>query len=96
VIACIALLIFFIIRLLNPTRVSFSPVNMSFDVGKGWKEVKMPAIESVSSPRLRCNFEGYFGVLSETNAAGHHPIFSDPKESPSVSLQPKNGPKISL
>jgi hypothetical protein len=52
VIGCIALVIFLIIRIINPTRVTFSPANMSIDPGKGWKAVKVPATLSVCSPRL--------------------------------------------
>src|SRR5882724_11366787 len=52
VIACIALVIFLIIRIIHPTRVTFSPANMSIDPGKGWNEVKAPATLAVCSPRL--------------------------------------------
>jgi len=52
VIACIALVIFLIIRIINPSRVTFSPANMSIDPGKGWKEVKVSARLPVCSPRL--------------------------------------------
>jgi hypothetical protein len=52
VIACVALVIFVIVRMVNPTRVTFSPANMSIDPGKGWKEVKVPATSAVCSPRL--------------------------------------------
>jgi hypothetical protein len=52
VIALIALVIFLIIRIINPTRVTFSPANMSIDPGKGWKEVKVLATAPVCSPRL--------------------------------------------
>jgi hypothetical protein len=52
VIACIALVIFLIVRMINPTRVTFSPANMSIDPGKGWKEVKILATEAVCTPRL--------------------------------------------
>lgn len=54
VIACIALVIFLIVRMINPTRVTFSPANMSIDPGKGWKEVKVLATPPVCSPRLVC------------------------------------------
>ena len=56
VIACIALVIFLIIRIINPTRVTFSPANMSIDPGKGWKSVKVPATLPVCSPRLVSKF----------------------------------------
>jgi len=52
VIACIALVIFLIVKMINPTRVSFSPANMSVDPGKGWKEVKVPASLAVCTPLL--------------------------------------------
>ena len=52
VIACIALVVVLVIRLIHPTRVTFSPANMSIDPGKGWKEVKTPATLTVCSPRL--------------------------------------------
>jgi len=56
VIACIALVIFLIIRIINPTRVTFSPANMSIDPGKGWKSVKVAAPPPVCSPRLVSKF----------------------------------------
>ncbi len=52
VIACIALVIFLIIRIINPTRITFSPANMSIDPGKGWQEVKVPATLAVCCHRL--------------------------------------------
>jgi len=52
VIAGIALVIFLIIRIINPTRVAFSPANMSIDPGKGWKAVQIPVTLAVCSPRL--------------------------------------------
>ena len=48
----IALVIFLIVRLIHPTRVTFSPANMSIDPGKGWKEVQVPAALPVCSPSL--------------------------------------------
>jgi hypothetical protein len=54
VIGCIALAIFLVIRVIHPTRVTFSPANMSIDPGKGWKELKVPATLAVCSPRLIC------------------------------------------
>ena len=48
----IALVIFLIVRLIHPTRVTFSPANMSIDPGKGWKEVQVPAVLPVCSPSL--------------------------------------------
>lgn len=54
-IACVALVIFGIIRLINPTRVTFSPANMSINPGKGWKEVKVPTTAALCSPRLVSN-----------------------------------------
>lgn len=62
VIACIALVIFVIVRMINPTRVTFSPANMSIDPGKGWKEVKIPATAAVCSPRL-INKSGMINAL---------------------------------
>ena len=61
-IACVALVIYLIIRLINPTRVTFSPANMSIDPGKGWKEVKVPATLVVCSPRL-INKSGMINAL---------------------------------
>jgi len=52
VIACVALVIFAIVKMINPTRVTFSPANMSIDPGKGWKQLKIPATSAVCSPRL--------------------------------------------
>jgi hypothetical protein len=54
VIACVALGIFVIVKMINPTRVTFSPANMSINPGKGCKEVKIPATAAVCSPRLIC------------------------------------------
>jgi hypothetical protein len=51
-IACIALVIFLIVKAIHPTRVTFSPANMSIDPGKGWKEVKVQATLPACSPRL--------------------------------------------
>jgi hypothetical protein len=51
VLAAIVLVIVLIIRIIHPTRVTFSPANMSIDPGKGWKEVKIPTT-TVCSPRL--------------------------------------------
>ena len=51
-IAAVALVIFLIVRMINPSRVTFSPANMSIDPGKGWKELKVPAVSSACSPRL--------------------------------------------
>jgi len=62
VIACIAVVIFLIVRMINPTRVTFSPANMSIDPGKGWKEVKIPATEAVCTPRL-INKSGMINAL---------------------------------
>jgi hypothetical protein len=56
VIACIALVIYLIIRVISPTRVTFSPANMSIDPGKGWKAVQIPASLPVCSPRLVSKF----------------------------------------
>ena len=55
-IACIGLVIYLIVRSLHPTRVNFSPANLSIDPGKGWKVVQVPAIAPVCSPRLVSNF----------------------------------------
>ena len=41
-----------VIRLINPSRVTFSPANMSIDPGKGWKAVKVPVALPACSPRL--------------------------------------------
>jgi len=62
VIACIALVIYLIVRIINPTRVTFSPANMSINPGKGWKEVKVPATLAVCSPRL-INKSGMINAL---------------------------------
>jgi hypothetical protein len=51
-IAAIALVVLLIVRMVNPTRVTFSPANMSIDPGKGWKELKVPALPPACSPRL--------------------------------------------
>jgi hypothetical protein len=51
-IAGIALLIFLIVRMINPSRVTFSPANMSIDPGKGWKAVKVRTVLPACSPRL--------------------------------------------
>lgn len=51
-IACIALVIFLVVKAIHPTRVTFSPANMSIDPGKGWKEVKTAATLPVCTPRL--------------------------------------------
>jgi len=52
VLACIVLGIILIMRLVNGSRVTFSPANMSLDAGKGWRIVKMPAMLPVCSPSL--------------------------------------------
>jgi len=52
VLACIVLGIVLVMRLLNGSRVTFSPANMSLDPGKGWQIVKIPAMPPVCSPRL--------------------------------------------
>lgn len=62
VIACIALVIFALVKMINPTRVTFSPANMSIDPGKGWKEVKIQATSAVCSPRL-VNKSGMINAL---------------------------------
>jgi hypothetical protein len=52
-IAFIALVIFLFVRVvIHPTRVTFSPANMSIDVGKGWKEVKITPTPPICSPRV--------------------------------------------
>jgi hypothetical protein len=51
-IAGLAFLIYLIVRLSHPTRVTFSPANMSIDPGKGWKELAVPKTAAVCSPRL--------------------------------------------
>jgi len=61
-IACIALVIFGIVRIIHPTRVTFSPANMSIDPGKGWQEVKVPATSVTCSPRL-VSKAGMIGAL---------------------------------
>jgi len=62
VIARIGLVVFLIIRVIHPTRVTFSPANMSIDPGKGWTEVKIPATLPVCSPRL-VNKSGMINAL---------------------------------
>jgi hypothetical protein len=53
VIACIGVVVLLVIRMVHPTRVTFSPANMSIDPGKGWKAVALPpAAASVCSPSL--------------------------------------------
>jgi len=61
-IACIALVIFGIVRIIHPTRVTFSPANMSIDPGKAWQEVKVPATSVTCSPRL-VSKAGMIGAL---------------------------------
>src|SRR5690242_16285392 len=52
-IAGIGLVIFLFVRfVIHPTRVTFSPANMSINVGKGWTEVKTPVALPVCSPSL--------------------------------------------
>ena len=61
-IACIGLVILGIVRIIHPTRVTFSPANMSIDAGKDWKEVKVPATSVTCSPRL-VSKSGMIGAL---------------------------------
>jgi hypothetical protein len=56
VIAGIGLIIYLIIGMINPSRVTFSPANMSIDPGKGWKVVKIRAMPPVCTPRLLSKF----------------------------------------
>src|SRR5690242_17348560 len=51
-IAGIALVVLLIVRLIHPTRVTFSPANMSIDPGKGWKELKTAPTPPICSPSL--------------------------------------------
>ncbi len=51
-IAGIALVIFLVVRMVSPNRVTFSPANMSIVPGKGWKELKTPVSLPACSPRL--------------------------------------------
>jgi hypothetical protein len=51
-IAGVALVVVLIVSLIHPTRVTFSPANLSIDPGKGWKTIKAPAAAPVCSPRL--------------------------------------------
>jgi hypothetical protein len=51
-IAAVAGVIYLIAHIINPSRVTFSPANMSIDPGKGWKEVKIPTMPPLCSPRL--------------------------------------------
>ena len=51
-IAGIALVVLLIVRIIHPTRVTFSPANMSIDPGKGWKELKTAPVPPICSPSL--------------------------------------------
>ncbi|HSU54905.1 MAG TPA: hypothetical protein VLT36_12680 [Candidatus Dormibacteraeota bacterium] len=61
-ILCIGLVVYGIIRLVNPSRVTFFPANMSINPGKGWKAVEIPASPPVCSPRL-INASGMINAL---------------------------------
>ena len=51
-IAGIALVVLLVIRIIHPTRVTFSPANLSIDPGKGWKEVQMRPNAAYCLPSL--------------------------------------------
>jgi len=53
VIAGVGLIIFLFVKfVVQPTRVTFSPANMSINVGKGWTQVKIPVAFPVCTPSL--------------------------------------------